>query len=172
MLLELLFFPGVIIHELTHFLACILLGVRVTKIKLGLKESYVQHLDAQNWKTILIALAPFMLSNIIAILIIVLTLKVRPTFYIFAILLWIAVTIIYHSVPSRKDINNVDKKIISVYKSISRKHILLQLPALILNTLIFIPLKIFDFIIILFNIYPLLRIVLIIAIFQISILFL
>jgi hypothetical protein len=172
MFLELLFYPGVIIHEFTHFLACVLLGVKVTKVKFGLKESYVQHLDVHNWKTILIALAPFILSNIISILLIIYTLKIRPAFYIFAIFLWIAITVAYHSAPSRKDIENVDKKIISIYKSISSKNILLQLPILILNTILFIPLKIFDFIMILFNKYPLLKIILIAIVFQISVLFL
>ncbi len=172
MILELLFYPGVIIHELTHFIACVLLGVKVTKIKFGLKEAYVQHLDVNNWKTIIIALTPFILSNVIALTIIYFTLKIKPAFYVFGLVLWLALTIIYHSVPSRKDVDNVDKKIIGIYKNISSKNVLLLVPLFILNTVIFIPLKIFTFILIIFNKYPLLKIILIIAVFQISFLFL
>jgi len=169
MILELLFYPGVIIHEFTHFLACILLGVKVTKIKFGLKESYVQHQDVHNWKTIIIAIAPFLLSNLIATLGIWYAVKFCPEFYFFAIILWLAITIIFQSVPSKKDIQNVDSKIVSIYKGIAKSHFLLQIPLFLANTIIIIPLKLFNFLMLIFNKYQLLKIVLIIAVFHLGI---
>ena len=169
MFLELLFYPGVIIHEFTHFLACVLLGVKVTKIKFGLKESFVQHHDVHDWKTIIIAIAPFLLSNIIAVLGIWYAVEFRPEFYIFAIILWLAVTVVFQSIPSKKDIENVDSKIGSIYRSITKKHFLMQVPLFILNTTIIIPLKLFTFFMSVFNKYQLLKIVLIVAVFQIGI---
>ncbi|MDD4983887.1 MAG: M50 family metallopeptidase [Candidatus ainarchaeum sp.] len=169
MFLELLFYPGVIIHEFTHFLACMLLGVKVTKVKFGLKESYVQHHDVHDWKTIIIAIAPFLFSNIIATLGIWYAVKFRPEFYFFVIILWLAVTIIFQSVPSKKDIQNVDAKIVSIYKGIAQKHFLMQIPLFLINTIFVIPLKLFTFLMLIFNKYQLLKIVLIVAVFQIGI---
>ena len=45
-MLPYIFYFGVIFHELMHLFTCILLGVKVKKVRFGLKESYVQHEDS------------------------------------------------------------------------------------------------------------------------------
>jgi len=172
MLLEILFYPGVIIHEAMHFLACLLLGIRVTKVSFGLKTSYVQHVDSNAWKTILIALAPFLLSNFIASIIIYYTLISRPDLILFLILLWVALTIIYHSIPSKKDTENVDKKVSQIYRNLKTKKVLPLIILFISNTLLIIPLKLFTFLINIFNKWAWLRVLLILAVFQIVLLIL
>ncbi len=45
-------FPGVIFHEMSHFIACIILGVRITETKFwGLEEAHVKHEEPSLLKT-------------------------------------------------------------------------------------------------------------------------
>jgi hypothetical protein len=57
--LELLLFPGILFHELSHYATCILLGVKVGK----LKPTSVTHEKTTPWKNFLISFAPFIFGT-------------------------------------------------------------------------------------------------------------
>jgi hypothetical protein len=65
LLLYLLVFPGTVVHELSHYLACLLLGVRVHEVRLFAPQAngvlgWVAHERPDPLRRVLIALAPFL----------------------------------------------------------------------------------------------------------------
>jgi len=112
-----LFFPGVVFHELSHLLACILLGVRVTKVKFwGTSEAFVQHEISTLWKNIGIALAPFGLSTFTAFTLIHIA-NTTSTLQLKIIAYYFAFSIAFHGFPSHVDVNNATKTFIASYKN-------------------------------------------------------
>src|SRR5574343_407177 len=84
-IMHILFFPGIIIHESAHALACLLLDVPIKKIKfLGKSGGYVVHEDSRTDKIIIIALFPFILL----------------------LMVWIGISSLLFSIPSDKDAEN------------------------------------------------------------------
>lgn len=69
MIESILLFPGMILHELAHALACILLGVKVTRTKLwGPTGASVTHQATTGWKNFLVSIAPFFVNTPLALL--------------------------------------------------------------------------------------------------------
>ena len=61
-------FPGVIIHEMAHFLASIFLGSRVTSAKFwDKKQAQIVHEEMPGFKGYLISSAPFLFGSLMRV---------------------------------------------------------------------------------------------------------
>jgi len=109
---KLIFFPGIIFHELSHYIACILMGVEVKKVEFfGKGDSYVVHGKANLLQSIIITTAPFILGNIFALIFLLFAKSIlsslSPLIILFSLFsFWFAVSFIYYSFPSQKDAQN------------------------------------------------------------------
>ena len=103
-----LLFPGVIFHELAHYLACIIFGVKVFSTRLfDLQEAFVQHAKPNAWQAIGISIAPFALNNILAVWMLFLANDfVAASNPVAIILYWLAISFSFHSFPSDTDAMN------------------------------------------------------------------
>ena len=106
---NIVFFPGMIFHELSHLIACLLFGVKVRKVKFfGLNEAYVVHEQPGAAKSVVITLAPFLLGNFIALSLFALSynqLFFERNFFGF-VFLWLAFSLVMYSFPSNQDAKN------------------------------------------------------------------
>ncbi|MDO8626946.1 MAG: hypothetical protein Q7K42_00640 [Candidatus Diapherotrites archaeon] len=115
--LNLLFFPGVILHELSHVFACALLGVGVREIKFfGTREAYVLHDSGPAYKILLITLMPLILGNLLAFGIIhsINFYNLNLETFFFA---WLAFSFMFFSFPSKQDIDNSLNTLFGLYHS-------------------------------------------------------
>lgn len=101
------FFPGIILHELSHAIACVVLGVNIKKIKWISKEGgFVIHEHNKSYKTIIISIIPFFLNIVYAIACALLfTMNVGPILKV--LLLWIGGSALFFCLPSKDDAHNV-----------------------------------------------------------------
>ncbi len=107
MLLEfLIFFPGVVLHELSHYLSCVLLRVKVYRVKLyGLDEAYVEHEIPNSRRMVVITLVPFLLNNLLSLFVICLFFT-TSLFWYRVLFVWLSFSFTYFSVPSDDDLKN------------------------------------------------------------------
>jgi ABC-type uncharacterized transport system permease subunit len=163
---RLFLYPGIIVHEFMHLIMCLFLGVKVNGIKFGINESYVKHQDASTYKIVLIALAPFILGNILAILLIALSIiHFYNEIIIFILINWINFAIIFYSIPSKQDLKNIKESLNSKVKSLWNSNLFdkfLLLPYLIL---IYLPITIIMALIYFLDKYEAVRLVFIILIY-------
>ncbi len=105
--LNVFFFPGIIFHELSHALACILLNVSIKKIKLvGKDGGYVVHDDSKSYKIIIISLFPFFL-NIFISLVCARVVLLEKDLLVIVVCSWLALASIFFCLPSAQDAKNV-----------------------------------------------------------------
>ncbi|MCK9293002.1 MAG: M50 family metallopeptidase [archaeon] len=110
------FFIGITTHELSHMLACLLLGVKIKKFKLiGSSGGYVVHEASRNYKNILISMAPFFINLLLAIIISIVIKRIELKIIFIVILVWIAISSLFFSVPSKQDSKNVYSSIKNSY---------------------------------------------------------
>lgn len=111
-LISLITFPGVIIHELAHFLFCRILGIPVYAVcyfRLGNPAGYVIHAKPARWDhQILIGCGPFFINSVLgAILVFPSVLRVlefgNSESAIDLILIWLGVSVAMHAIPSTGD---------------------------------------------------------------------
>lgn len=158
-----LFYPGVILHEFAHLIMCIFLNVKVSKLKFGLKESYVKHDNTGPIRMSLIALAPFYIGFLVSYFAILFSKSLDFGWFLF--LNYLVFAFLYNSLPSIQDIKNIissiKESIIKDWKkSFSRKLLLLlKIP------LIFLPIYICAKIIGLIDKFEILRMFYVIIIF-------
>ncbi len=113
--LSYLLFPGITIHEIAHIVACLVLGVRIRKIKIiSFDEGYVVHDDSRSYKNIIIAIIPFFFNILISIVCIFL-IRMDINLILKILLVWIAISSLFFSVPSKQDAKNVFKSIKKSY---------------------------------------------------------
>ena len=114
-LITLVTFPGVIVHEFAHQLFCRLYNVPVFKVvyfQVGNPAGYVLHEAPVNkWHSIMISIGPFFVNTILGALIAlpaalpVFTFdNARPVDYV---LIYLGVSIAMHSFPSTGDANAI-----------------------------------------------------------------
>ena len=138
-----LFFPGMIFHELSHYAACLFLGVNVRKVKLfGVNEAFVVHDRPNAWKSVIIALAPFLLGNFFALIFIAfgfsLLFVLNPFGLVF---LWFALSLLFYSFPSLHDSKNAFDSVAGFYsRKIFRGNLFKRIFWLITFPFVFIPL--------------------------------
>lgn len=97
MIKEILLFPGLVLHEIAHFLMCLVLGVKVKGFKISLREGFVTHVIPKSIiKSLLIAIAPFFFGMLVSYLLIT---NVRIELISF----YLSFVILYMSFPSMED---------------------------------------------------------------------
>lgn len=114
-------FPGVIVHELAHRFFCRLCRVPVFEVCYFRFENpcgYVIHERSNNpWKNFLISIGPFIFNTIIGLIIIfpaaieVIEFK-NFTNILSLILIWLGVSILMHAFPSTGDASNLYETVI------------------------------------------------------------
>lgn len=118
-IINLLTFPGIIVHELGHLLVCRIFGVPVQKVcyfRLGNPAGYVVHEVPQSAMVhILIGIGPFALNSIVGSLISVPGMVHLIQFHhgsrLDYFLVWLGVSIAMHAFPSTGDANGIWKAI-------------------------------------------------------------
>jgi len=108
-------FPGVIVHEMGHFLFCRLRGVPVLEVRflrLGNPAGYVIHGPTANFTTtFLVCAGPLLVNTLLCLLICLPTYLPMEVFGIkhpFSyLLLWLGVSIGMHAFPSTQDAGNL-----------------------------------------------------------------
>ena len=106
-------FPGVMVHEFSHWLCCRLTGTRVIEVcwfNAERLEGYVVHeAPPRPWHHLLICAAPLLINSLLAILLIACT---DHRIFLFdlpcwqQVLTWLAFTIAVHALPSGQDADN------------------------------------------------------------------
>lgn len=106
--LTVLFFPGVVLHELSHVLACAATGVKVHKVKwFGVTEAFVQHDKPRALSGLVISLAPLLINNVLGFFLLKSANAALPSEPVAAILLaWIGISLVIFSFPSKPDAEN------------------------------------------------------------------
>jgi hypothetical protein len=109
-LISLVTFPGIILHEVAHWLCCNLAGVPIFKVRffrLGTPAGYVVHGLPDNFGAMfLVTVAPFFVNTVAAITVYLAALNVTNSVTI-GILFWLGISIGMHSLPSRGDADNL-----------------------------------------------------------------
>ncbi|MBN2368439.1 hypothetical protein JXC34_05465 [Candidatus Woesearchaeota archaeon] len=101
MLTDILLFPGLVFHEFSHFLVCIILGVKVKKVHISFEEGYVNHTVPKSIiKSFLIATAPTFMAFITSL---VLANIFLDELWMEALKFYFIFTILYMSTPSKAD---------------------------------------------------------------------
>lgn len=132
-------FPGVILHELAHKIACDITGVSVYRVcyfRIGNPAGYVEHAPPRKYsQAFIIATAPFLVNSIVAILIFTLALKTPLTTEIYGIklryiLYWLGISIGMHAFPSSGDAKNLWDFTWAVWRR--KPYVLLGIPIIVL----------------------------------------
>jgi len=119
-----LLFPGIIIHELAHAFACVILNVPIKKIKwVGKDGGYVVHENSKSYKIIIIALFPF-LFNILVSLIFARLFILNEDIFVKLLSVWLASSALFFCVPSSQDTDNC---ISTLKESYTKKHSFLEI---------------------------------------------
>lgn len=118
-LISVITFPGVIVHELGHELACKLTKTPVYDVcyfRFGNPSGYVVHESNPNLhKNMFISLGPFFLNTILGILLTlpvsirILTLENNDAFD--TLLFWLGLSVLMHAFPSSGDAKNMFRRL-------------------------------------------------------------
>lgn len=111
-------FPGIVFHEFSHYLACLLFGVRVKRVQwFGLDEAFVVHEVPKPLPSIIITLAPFLLGNWLGFLLLETANSLLASFNPLLLLYyWFALALLYYSFPSDQDGSNAFHNVLSTYQ--------------------------------------------------------
>ncbi len=112
------FFPGIVFHELSHVLACHLTGVKVRNVKwFGVDEAYVQHDKPRALQGLFISIAPFLFGNFLGFELFLFGHELVTKASVFAIpIYWFAFSLLLYSFPSKQDAMNAFDSFVSFYK--------------------------------------------------------
>jgi hypothetical protein len=116
--LHFLFFPGMVFHELSHYFACILCGVKVSKVKLfGSSEAFIEHAKPNAWQAVLITLAPFVFGNIAGFFLFSNAIDLANSLNVLSfVFFWLGFSLALFSFPSKQDAINAFSSFIDFYK--------------------------------------------------------
>lgn len=124
-----LLFPGIIIHELAHAFACLILGVKIKKIKwIGKDGGFVEHLDSKSWKIIIIALIPFFFNLFLSYVFYMIYNNTNNIIWKI-VLVWLASSAIFYSLPSKEDAKNV-------FSAIKKEYLRFKIINILINIII------------------------------------
>lgn len=103
-----IFFPGLVFHELSHYIACLLFGVKVNKVRLfSTTEAYVSHDIPNAWQGILISVAPFAVGNFLGYYLLgIANALVMNSIIAAGVLYWLSIGLIFYAFPSMHDALN------------------------------------------------------------------
>lgn len=137
------FFPGIVFHELSHYLACVLVGVNVREVKLfDSEEAYVMHdLPKHAWQSVVISIAPFVIGTILGLELLFFALEsFSKILLLSALFYWLGFSIVLFSFPSKTDsMNTFNSVTASLKKRILHGSILSRFAWLALSPFIFFP---------------------------------
>ena len=113
-----IFFPGIVFHELSHVIACHVTGVKVSRVKwFGTDEAFVEHAKPNAWQGLVISIAPFLLGNFLGIELLsfghVLASQYSP---VALLVYWFAFSLLLYSFPSKQDALNAFSAFTDFYK--------------------------------------------------------
>ncbi len=103
-----LFFPGLIVHEFAHYIACVLAGVPVYGVVWwSPRGGHVIHRRARGTNAVIISLAPFLINNILAIIFLFQGLADANAGNTLSSLafFWLGFSLAVYAVPSAHDLN-------------------------------------------------------------------
>ncbi|MBI3587853.1 hypothetical protein HY995_06060 [Candidatus Micrarchaeota archaeon] len=111
-------FPGLVMHEFSHYILCILAGCRVHEVVWWSRRGgHVMHTRVRGSASVLISLAPLIVNNILAVIFITDGLsKLGAQNYFFdtflgVFLLWLGFSLAVYAFPSRHDLKMSRKAI-------------------------------------------------------------
>src|SRR3989344_1300238 len=113
------FFPGIVFHELSHYLACILTGVDVKEVKLfDPEEAFVRHAVPRAWQAVVISIAPFVVGTIAGYYLLLFAMQFFARSSIFSILFfWLGFSVFLFSFPSTPDAMNAFNSVFNALKN-------------------------------------------------------
>ncbi len=155
-------FPGVVLHELAHYLACVITGVRVFKVKFFSMKgpAYVVHARPNLWQGIIISTAPFFLGSFVGFWLLQSANSMFGSQNLLVVFFyWLAISILYFSFPSRADAKNAFNSLISFYerKIFGRTSILSKFFWVLTLPIIFLPCVLLVGVLLVFNFSSILR---------------
>jgi len=111
-------FPGIIFHEFSHYIACLLFGVRVKKVRwIGVHEAYVVHEQPTAWKALGITIAPFILGNGLAWLLLSAANRMLSSPNPLALVYyWFSISLLFYAFPSEDDAANAFRSFIETFR--------------------------------------------------------
>lgn len=155
-------FPGVVLHELSHYVACILTGVKVFRVKFfSLRgPAYVVHARPNVWQGIIISTAPFFIGAAFGIWLLTngnSLIGVQNLLSIF--FYWLGISVLYFSFPSSADARNAFNGLIGFYghKIFGKNSVFSKFFWTLTLPFIFLPFIAVVGILLLFNFSPILR---------------
>lgn len=160
---SLVFLPGMVFHEFSHVLGCLITGVKIHKVKwFGTTEAFVKHEKPGAFSGMIISLAPFLLGNILGFWFL------QQSFLSFSfkdplsiLFFWFGASIVLFAFPSKEDAENTFEAFTDSYKEkiFGKKPVLVKTLWLLTVPFVFIPLILVLGFILLFNYAFFLRIV-------------
>lgn len=121
-------FPGIIVHELSHQIACRICKVPVFEVKYYQSKNpagYVVHEVPSNpWKSLFISVGPFIFNTILGMIITLPAYSIIDGFYTMdtsigallflmkIVLYWLGISIMMHAFPSTGDAKSMTKSIL------------------------------------------------------------
>lgn len=118
--LDIVFFPGILFHEFSHFLACMVMGVKVGRVKF----TSVSHQKTNPWKNFVIAFAPFVIGGVIGALLLWvghegyknLLIPEQIEYLQIGVFYWLGISLLAFSFPSDTDARSAIRTLFEFYE--------------------------------------------------------
>lgn len=117
----LILFPGVLIHELSHIVGCLVVGAHIVRFSLfNLSGGYVEHLKTRNhlWSEFVISIAPLLSGSLIVYFISLMLIGFDPyassafDYLKIIALIYLLSAVLLTMLPSKKDFANAPLQIL------------------------------------------------------------
>lgn len=101
-------FPGIVAHELAHYVACLIVGLPVSRVQLFGSDPHVEHAAPADLRSIIVAFAPLAFNILLGFW----SWNLAQQAYFSTNLIqalfwsWVTFTLLFLSFPSRPDIRN------------------------------------------------------------------
>ena len=145
------FFPGLVMHELSHYLVAVLSGARVAEVVFwSPRGGHVMHTRVRGSSSVLIATAPLIINNLLALVLLqdglnaLFTASAGATEWLWgAVAVWVGFSFAIYSFPSKPDLRISRLGLNRSYWGKLEGGLLTRLAALLLYPLLFIAHAIF-----------------------------